>query len=53
MIVRAKSIEYWQETKDAAEFEENINPLREKLRKRTRVYHMVQSVKKRMGLKRM
>lgn len=53
MIVRAKSIEYWQATKDAAKFEEKINPLREKLRKRTRVYHIVQSVKKRMGLKRM
>ena len=52
MLVRAKSIEYWQETKEAVEFEEKINPLRESLRKKTRVYHTVQKIKSKLGLNR-
>lgn len=53
MIVRKQSLEVWRKVKDARQFEAKVFPLREILRKKTRIYHYAQAIKGKLGLKKL
>lgn len=53
MIVRQQSLEVWREEKDAKKFEARVFPLRDKLNKKTIIYHYVQTIRGKLGMKRL
>lgn len=46
MNLRAQSLELWSVTKNAKDFENRINPLKDKLAKTTLIYHRIRKMKR-------
>lgn len=51
MIVRAQSLRIWTKTSDSCSFEKEIAPFKQRLNKKTKVYHRIQSIKRKLGFK--
>lgn len=53
MMLRKESNACWRTLKDAKKFEEKISPLKIDLAKKTYWYHRIQSIRKKLGLKKL
>ena len=50
MVVRKQSLVQWPIVKSSSEFDEAMLKSKDKLQARTRLYHYIRAIKRRMGL---
>lgn len=50
MVVRKQSLVQWPIAKSSSEFDQAMNKSKDKLQRRTRLYHYIRAIKRRIGL---